>query len=196
MENAGFYGEVVDGLSGSNSFVNFQVWLYEGSNNIEFRYGKSEIANVDEAFEGDSGAVVGLWPGINQNTYLLEGDGFAVQGTVPNENGSISYLETFPILKGTPAEGTVYTFSFDATSTKTVEELTQLISITPQPVRKYLELQSKVDFSTPIIYDTKGSVVSLSWEENKADVSALPAGIYILKTTIEGKDINLRFNKL
>src|SRR5690554_3361506 len=47
--NVGFW----DDMTG-NDFMNFQVWLYEGSNSIEYRYGSSEINFPEDSFEGES----------------------------------------------------------------------------------------------------------------------------------------------
>jgi len=54
--NAGFYEEF--GYSAS-SFVNIQLWLYEGTNELEYHFGESDITDPFNLFE-NPGPLVGL----------------------------------------------------------------------------------------------------------------------------------------
>ena len=50
FKNAGFYSDT----SGIDS-TNFQVWLYEGTNVIEFRYGAQGVVDISTSFDGANG---------------------------------------------------------------------------------------------------------------------------------------------
>jgi hypothetical protein len=43
-KNAGFVGEIGE-LGTLNDYVNFQVWLFEGSNDVEMHYGPNMVLN-------------------------------------------------------------------------------------------------------------------------------------------------------
>jgi len=47
--NVGFFEEAT-----LQDFMNFQLWLYEEGNIIEYRYGSNEINDPDSSFEGSS----------------------------------------------------------------------------------------------------------------------------------------------
>ena len=95
-QNAGFYDD-----NTTSDFINLQLWLYEGSNDIEVRVGPNSVLNPD-SYGGDEGGVVGLWDRItNKNTYLIGDENNPVQTTV---------ISGIPNLNGTPVNGTIYNF--------------------------------------------------------------------------------------
>src|SRR5690554_3055563 len=48
--NVGFIGEII-----TSDFINFQLWVYEGSNIVEYRYGPSQINYPQNSYEGETG---------------------------------------------------------------------------------------------------------------------------------------------
>ncbi len=104
-KNAGFYSEG-DELGTLNDFVNFQLWLYEGSNNIEMRYGPNKITNPSINYASESGPIVGLTDYGFSNTFLLSG----------NPSNPI-VTDSLVFLTGTPPNGTIYKFSKMVSST-------------------------------------------------------------------------------
>lgn len=195
-KNAGFYGDWSDNDT-SESFVNFQLWLYEGSNKIAFHYGKSNITDKSLVYEGDSGATVGVWPLMNLDTYLLEKDGFAMHGKVPNETGFAAYSDTFPYLDGTPAEGTIYTFSYDATSVKEVSQLEKEIEIWPKPTKDVVHIKTSLDINPLVkVIDLQGKETWMNIESNRLDLSILPSGTYTVQFEAGGQWVSKRVVKI
>ncbi len=102
IKNAGSYGEFDSGSQ--DMFINIQLWLYEGSNLVEFRFGENLIDNPVLFYEGQ-GIFMGI-SDVNLNT-----------GVASNANffgGDINAPELFAAdvtIEGTPAEGTVYRLS-------------------------------------------------------------------------------------
>lgn len=64
--------------------MNFQLWLYEGTNIIEYRYGPSSINNPKFSFEGSTGPHVSLLTSFNIDTQLLEDIGYFMSGDPAN----------------------------------------------------------------------------------------------------------------
>ena len=93
--NAGF----VDG--DASDFIDFQVWLHEGSNDITIIYGNSSVMNISAAFFGDTGPTVSLYNDITKDNYHLEGD--VVSPTMVNSS-------SLNKLVGIPANGQTYSF--------------------------------------------------------------------------------------
>ena len=103
-KNAGSYEELIDGTL--DMFINFQLWLYEGSNRIEFRFGDNNI-NDPDVFYGGFGIYLGTTD-ANQNTEELSNPHF-FSGSIdmPVLSASEGTIE------GTPSAGTVYRLSLE-----------------------------------------------------------------------------------
>ena len=123
-ENVGFF----DG--GPADFANFQTWLYEGSNIIEFHYGASEIisetafSSQDEAIYGP---LVGIIDGDHTNPYYLV-----------YQNSESPEILTDPEnygegLIGSPPNNMVYRFIPNTVNTIESEFIENSISISPNP---------------------------------------------------------------
>lgn len=110
VANAGFANEEFP----YNSFVNYQIWLYEADLSIEFRYGPSNIEDYDIAFEDVGGPIVTLVDSLQSITmdvidyYFLVGDPAAPE-IVAGGATSDPYYETLN-LTAVPDSGTVYRF--------------------------------------------------------------------------------------
>lgn len=107
FKNVGFYN------GNKTDFANFQVWLYEGSNMIEFHYGASEVLETDFTFDAFTGPVVGIF---NESEAGLKG--LQIIGSNKNiynqsiENSDFSLIQAF---NGIPQENTVIRFESNAT---------------------------------------------------------------------------------
>ena len=194
--NAGFLADR-DENDTSISYINMQVWVYEGSNNIEFRYGPSSVPNPTLSYEGRKGAPIGIWPEIDFSTFLLGGDGIALGGTIPNEFGYISYADTFPRVQGTPSNGTVYKFSYDATSVKNLRNLEDKIELYPKPANNVVIVKSQLSLEkTLTAIDISGKKYALTIEENTIDLSTIASGVYIFEFKAGEATIKKRMVKL
>lgn len=100
-KNAGSYDEL-DFAGTMDMFVNLQLWFYEGSNMIEFRYGPSFINDGDLFYSGESGAYVGV-TGIDDFSFDLVNPHFIIG---PADNPFLSEQDI--AIDGTPPDGMVY----------------------------------------------------------------------------------------
>lgn len=108
--NVGFYSEV-DGQGTANNFTNFQMWLYEGSNNIEVHFGPTSIKQFNLVHDA-GGVLVGLLPNFDLSDYpevlwSLGGDA-ADPDVVPTTDFEYTYPA---VLENDPIDGTIYRFS-------------------------------------------------------------------------------------
>jgi hypothetical protein len=137
-------------------YVNFQVWLYEGSNSIEYRYGPMQINDPGAAFGGVGGIVAGLAElEFNNETFsglLLKND--------PTEPDTVLLQNAEQLfglnLQGFPEEGTLYRFcpqgvncAGAATATLEAGLVGKSVQLFPNPANQYcsltFELEGKAD---------------------------------------------------
>ena len=174
--NAGFF----DSDDAQNT-INFQMWLYEGSNLIEYRYGPNNI--IDPAVYGNGpGPVVGLLGGINETEdtlltpYLLVGD--PLDPIVLTE---VDITEDTIALNATIPAGTVYRFG-TVLPTSTVELTEPSLAIYPNPTSGLVELRPRntVAIRELLLIDTNGRTIGRYPPVRTLDLSALPNGIYTI----------------
>ena len=112
-KNVGFYEEYYGSYATTN-FFNFQLWLYEGSNDIEIRFGPSDtsLGAVLHIFNGMP--LIGMVENFNVDAYVYENFWYlSGPPSGPKVALSTDFGEIFSLnsLMGDPADSTVYRFS-------------------------------------------------------------------------------------
>jgi len=134
-KDCGFYNEVSNFGTIENR-VSLQMWLYEGTNDIEFRFGPNNIVNPDlvHDYDGVGTGIINSFT-VDQNFnnvdiqefWHLSGD--PIDPSIVNDpNGFITY--NLATLDSHPANGQVYRFLNPATST---DELRQELAVKVYP---------------------------------------------------------------
>jgi hypothetical protein len=193
-KEAGSFLEV-DSLATTNAVmhISLQMWLYEGSNRIEFRYGANNIPNPALFYEGEDGAIVGLGA-LNQAGNLVLAELLSGAASAPQlQSGGLPQP-----LTGTPAPNTVYRFNPPGSGTGLFEsDLSQRLIAYPNPTRDGIWIRNTgtkniapIQGSKAHILDVQGrSVVDFDIMESASadqwvDLSTLSTGLYLLK--VEG----------
>jgi hypothetical protein len=200
FKNVAFYGEYAE-LGTSNNRTNFQLWLYEGTFDFEYRYGENSIK--DGTFVHALGAPLVF---VAKNASLAGDGGFETLwlfgGDPANpETNTWENVDTPPgpelLLNGEPAPGTVYHFD---TGIVSVNE-----TVTRQSLRVFPSLTAGELFvsistgqsETVMIHDARGAAVRqllLTNGIHTIDVSELPAGTYVMRS-MSGQHEAVRFIK-
>lgn len=166
-KNAGFQQEEAN-LGTKNDSTNFQLWLYEGSNDIEFRMGPNLITDPAVNFYGDSG------PG----SYL--------QDFSPEASGNNAIIISAG-LTGVPANGAIYKFTKAQGPTSIPEQRPADFAVYPNPsIGIFSILTEKQGTKQVNIFNTTGQFVFSAHDiksEIKVDISHLPRGFYLLQVT-------------
>lgn len=173
-------------------FVNFQIWLYEGTNIIEYRYGSSSVTNTSSFYGGDSGAIIGVTGGdIDDNlsnTHLLTG---------PASSPTLSTSNTFVNVTGTPPANTIYRFT--PTTLNNSEISSSLVTLYPNPFNDHVVIEGlKSNFSYDI-YNVSGKLIQSNLDATsgtKIDTKSFESGIYILKIVSENETIIKKIIKM
>jgi hypothetical protein len=183
-KNAGFFED-----PSGTAFTNLQVWLYEGSNDIELRFGPTQI-NDQEVFSGFSGPMIGFInqfyvanDGLFQNIYYLTGsvDEPAFQSI------TLAGIDTlYHTLNGAPDSGFVYRFS----TVVDVEDPAQAaynVQVFPTLVQDVLTIdisnssglsEKQAQFT---VTDLTGRVLRngrVTADRTQVNLSGLPGGMY------------------
>jgi len=129
--NAGFY----DDPSGA-SFTNTQMWLFEGSNNVELHFGLTQVNN-SEVFFDFTGPIIGF-----MDTYSLANETFNnlwyLAGPVNNpvvKNFSYNNTDTLvQTLNGAPGNGLIYRFAAGLVDINDPQQVSSQVRVYPSIV--------------------------------------------------------------
>jgi hypothetical protein len=193
-KNAGFF----EGLE--SEFINFQLWVFEADNSIEFHYGPQNINGVTSD-NGNPGPMVFFVPlfETSQNgdeqflspLYYLEGD--------PTNPNLITLTNPDPSaappgsLDQMPPDGTVYRFEPTSLSVEFNQKLS--LKLFPNPTSDFLTIKSEVTVEKVGVFNLLGQKLIESSCQNKISVENLQAGVYLLKIETSQGAVTRRFVK-
>lgn len=181
--NVGFFEE-----SSLQDFMNFQLWLYEEDNSIEFRYGSSEINDPANSFEDLGGVQAGFIllfdQGVNElleDAYILSGDTQGPELLILTTTEELDDIGDVALIGAVP-DGTVYRFSNEALSVDDVNTNPVDFSVYPNPTNDIFKIESKeVDYKLEV-YNTSGQqVMNFDSPRDSYNISNLSEGIYFVK---------------
>lgn len=184
--NVGFWEDIT-----GNDYMNFQVWFYEGSNIIEYRYGPSQLNNPQGSFEGETGPIVILLPLIKFYPDVIEEDAYILIGNPANPTVIVVEAGDEPqgpiALQGMIPNGTVYRFIPTALSTESFENMD--FAIYPNPATDHFHIQTSANDYQVNLYNTIGQKIkNIENSDGTIDVMDLPNGIYLVEMeTVSGK---------
>lgn len=192
-KNVGFFDD-----STESDFMNFQMWLHEGTNVIEYRYGPSEINNPSGSFEEATGLAVQLATSINMDNGELEDTAYILKGN-PGNPSLIIIAPGIPdpgfedTLDGMVTDGTVYRFTPQPLS---VEDFSNIsFELYPIPTNEFLNIKSVfADYKTSI-YNSLGQRMKTELQGQRLDVSEFTSGVYSIKFETEKGSVTKKFIK-
>ena len=138
VNNAGFFGEIYANDT-SKSFINFQLWLYEGTNDIEIHFGNVNIQNPNVNLANSMGFRCGLGEQVNLNSAAnLSANVLSGISSSPLMVGLTSTLNE--VVTGTIQSGRVYKFArVNPNATGIASSgIMQQFSLFPNPTSKML----------------------------------------------------------
>lgn len=200
--NAGFFSGDVDASMMYIDYVNFQVWLYEGTNVIEYRYGPNSVTNPTADYEGASGPGVGLFGNYNCDTDVLESESYALEmNPLSPSVFNLTDLDSAFFLNGTILSGQVYRFAPVAGPVSIVEiDLANEVTIYPNPGNDLLTIESGElieEVYVARLIDLSGSLAQDNLELNTPNVvSNVNSGAYFVELELgDGRKIRKKWLK-
>jgi hypothetical protein len=165
FKNAGSYYEY-DVQGTLNMWVDFQCWLFEGSNNIEFHYGLSHVDVPILFYGGGTGPLAAL---RDYDEFLNQfSNGHYLIGSTSNPFLS----EDIGYINGTPATGTVYHFTYLPPLNITLTGINNTSYCQPNGTAQVVAAGG----STPYTYSWSTGDITTS-------IDSLDAGMYTITVT-------------
>ncbi len=183
--NAGFAEEYFQYHTNADH-LNLQIWLYEESGAVEYRFGASSVAHQADYFPEHSGVFIGFVRNYGVNTrdaesqYLLSGS--AMQPSI--EYGG--QTQSAKGLTGLPPAGTVYRFVPVRKQPATLHTISQEKRMTVFPVncRDFIQVVNPLHEETRFeLLSAGGGCVQrgdLQHGGNRISTGGLTEGMYIL----------------
>ena len=156
-------------------FLNFQIWLYETSNVIEFRFGSSSIPSPQVFYDGESGGLLAITPYDSLNEELLEG-GISLSGSASNP----TLVNQIVPINGTPPANTVYRFSPQNLSNINFDS--RQYTFYPNPSFDFLNFDSLILPSKFSIFNLTGQMLMEGTvSQSQINIGALEIGTYFIR---------------
>lgn len=204
VANAGIYDEY-DLYGTDNDSVYYQVWLYEGTNVVEVRFGPSHItpSNYSDYYYMTGKPIHGYaknmdyFTGSFTNFYFLKGNSAS-----PAIDSVSNWMSFSGGLNTHPANGTVYKYT---PKPKSVSVNDALAAQNIQLVNNISSTQLLINNSSSANYTYKvvsvnGATMNvtgnLSGGKQAIDISSLPAGMYLLHVVGSADAGTFKFNKI
>lgn len=167
-----------------NDYMNFQLWLYESSNAVEYRFGQSSVSSM--SFDGETGPITSFFPLINWDTGTILETGYQLTGNPASPTAvQVNSNSDFPAnaLSGMIPNGTVYSFTPKNMSIADNEKLSLLLY--PNPVKEFLVIETggSKDQLHVTVYSLLGKKIKSFKEpiQDKINLSDLASGVYFVK---------------
>ncbi len=188
-KNTGFFSDNLDSMDIAISSINFQLWLYEGSNDIEIRFGPSHLsAVIDSAEIGPFILFADSISGFTfRNLWYLNGD--ATDPMIQHIQTEMEFDTISSTINQHPADGTVYRFGTSPNVAVRDLQHEESFRVYPNLVSDITRLEVSNaewlgDEATIQLIDGQGRVVLRFQQElepnQKLDLSPLPPGVYFL----------------
>jgi len=184
--NAGFIYEYQT-YQTLNDSVDMQIWLYETSNVVEYRFGPSKVTHPLDYFSANGYDIIGFIPNVDLNNgptgyyYYLTGSSTnpTVDSTSDFNNEPPGGITTYP------ANGTVYRFAPKTSGIGNVAKTLDGITVYPSMAHGTVYVQNNSSLETTYqVLAANGAMVAggtLVRGTNGIDISALAAGMYLVK---------------
>ena len=197
--NVGYYGDIIDNGK-SVDFTNIQLWLYEGSNDIEIRFGPTLVSQPILAYEDEPGPTIILVPEYDIDNDSLLSDALWLDGPVDSPMIVFSTaVDSFYTLNGTIPDARIYRFSTSPPSATTTLLNHKELLMSPNPTAGSLRLTFLGEEPAEAhirIFDPHGRLVMNQAFSPTIPVSHLapgyyqvqvetPAGMYVKKLLVQ-----------
>ncbi len=182
--NVGFYGELFDDAI-SSDFVNFQLWLYEGSNNIEIHFGPNSVTQPNLSYDGSTGTHIALYPTFDFYNDAVLAPASVLTGSAATPTMSQVLDSYSDYLNGTIPANVSFNFVKLLSSNESTAKKNLDITVFPNPADQSFNLtinEKNLNIETLIVMDSRGKKMrEISYTGKAIDISELSSGAYFVE---------------
>jgi len=202
-KNAGFFNPIDNGTSYADS-INLQLWLYEGSDVVEVRFGNGNyVSSNNDLYDGGPGPMVGLFDSLN-NTFDARVIYYLKNATNSPSLDSMTSLTSLPFppgMTGNPAAGSVYRF-IPRIGSGTITGFTTFTSVVSNNMNYYADRNElRIDIFNNdrfqyTVCDMQGNAVArgaVGKGRTLVNTQSLSGGLYIVKLTSAKENATMKF---
>lgn len=188
----GFYNEYYN-LGEQDSYISFQLWIYEVDNHFEMRYGPNAIYNVDLNLNYNPGPYVDFGKASHDYSTIT---GYYLTGQPSAPMMNIIEEELEGTLEGIPQYGRTYFFTVGEGTTIGVEEnsFEHEAEVFPNPTNGFFSIDTEnYDDLLIQLYDILGNKIKdqkVNYKNQKINISTVPKGTYIVHILSENQVIS------
>lgn len=182
--NISFY-DIVDAFP--NDFANYQVWLYEGSNVIEFHNGSS-------SFSRGAYDIIGIFPFMNDMDNVK---GIVLDGDPAFPTANYDLNNAYGLIEN-PAVNTVYVFTPGILNGVNRVSASKKVNLYPNPAPAYLTIETETDIRRISILNTSGQTLykeAVHGQLHYVSTSWLSSGVYMIQLETDTGIITEKFVK-
>jgi hypothetical protein len=199
-QNVGYYDEFANNGTFNNT-LSFQMWFYETTHDIEFRYGPNTVKDFS-ILHPLGGALVGLAKNVNINTGTWEAlwlvGGSPLDPTITLFNDIENAPDPSILLSAIPESGTVFHFDTGIVSIEEASDAEAALKLFPSVVQTSLFVATEV-YSEYRILDMAGKIIEsgrINPGTNELNLETLSSGVYIFDIAVDGNHRTRRFVKV
>lgn len=168
-----------------NNFFNFQIWVYQETGVIEFRYGPRSESN-GSGFTDEDLLFIGIF--YSPDTFTSVYEKLWISGEIDDLEIDEEPVLGFDNILGVPAEGTIYRFTptFLSTQNYPGKELLSDFVLAPNPAVESVSVQGLPEAIMNVdVMDTRGKLVKQFSSAHELEISDLESGIYFIRVETE-----------
>jgi hypothetical protein len=177
-KDCGFYN---DTTATYTNFINFQIWLYEITGDVEYRFGTSFVEAF--SYDGNIGPVIGIAPYIADPDYDFFA-GIFLRG----DSTACTSVPTYDTTRGTPVPNAVHRFA-NLSTVGIKENLAQGFVMYPNPANENVNLIVPEGKQVITLSDVAGRICVREESNNGGNISislhGLQAGVYFITVSNE-----------
>ena len=200
--NVGFYDDLSEN-GVSSDFKNFQLWLYEGTNAIEIRFGNNSVNNPSLVYDQESGAMSALLKVVNNDD--SSGEALMLVGDQVSPDLTEISLDEFQtnnallFLNRTIPNGTMYQFSKLPTGVSENQNIFTNVSVYPNPTSDDINISlNNVQeiLNTVLKLNLNGQVIKeFNKNTRSCNISDLSPGVYFVEINTQTNTVTKRLIK-